>query len=315
MGRSPHTVSLFAALLVVGPIACDDGDPSSSPADAAAPAPDASTATDAADPDALDDFDAGDVVAEGAFNLLTYNVAGLPQGISSSDPEANIPLISPGLNDYQIALVQEDFWYQEELRADATHPYISEIHSEGERPGMADGLNRFSAWPFGPVERIPWSGCNGMLDCASDCLANKGFSVARHTLGPGVEIDVYNLHKEAGGCPEDEAIRAAGIEQLLDSLSTRSAGMAVVMAGDFNLHERDAPDLVLLRALEDRGGLRDACWALSCGETNIDRVFVRGSDRLEVEAQSWRVPEFVDAEGEPLSDHEPVAVRIGWRTR
>ncbi|MCB9387931.1 MAG: endonuclease, partial [Microthrixaceae bacterium] len=36
----------------------------------------------------------------GEFSVLSYNVAGLPQGISGSDPETNLALISPRLNDY-----------------------------------------------------------------------------------------------------------------------------------------------------------------------------------------------------------------------
>ncbi len=262
------------------------------------------------------DEDDGPPPAAGELSLLTYNVAGLPQGISSSNPETNIPLIGPRLNAFDIALVQEDFWYQAELRAAARHAHISEEHREGARPGMGDGLNRFSAFAFGTIRRIPWSGCNGRFDCASDCLANKGFSVARHTLAPGVEVDVYNLHKEAGGCAEDHEIRAAGVDQLLESLGTTSAGVAVLMAGDFNLHEEDEAERAQLRRLEGEAGLRDACWALGCGHPNIDRVFLRGSDTVELEPTSWAVPPgFDDAAGEPLSDHAPVTVRVRWRQR
>ena len=263
-----------------------------------------------------DEDDVSTALQGGELNVLTYNVAGLPQGISGSDPEANIPQISPRLNAYDLALVQEDFWYQPQLRAEVDHPHVTEVHTSGARPGMPDGLNRFSRSPFDEVVRVPWVDCNGRFDCSSDCLANKGFSVARHTLGPGVEVDVYNLHKEAGGCPEDEVIRARGVDQLLESLGTRSAGVAVLMGGDFNLHEEDAPEVALLRKLEAEGGLRDACWALDCGETNIDRVFLRSSDMVTLEPLSWEVPAgFLDGAGEDLSDHEPVAVRVRWKER
>src|SRR5436190_9007480 len=39
-------------------------------------------------------------VASGRLSLLTYNVAGLPQLVSHSDPEVNVALISPLLNNY-----------------------------------------------------------------------------------------------------------------------------------------------------------------------------------------------------------------------
>ena len=250
----------------------------------------------------------------GSLRVLTYNVAGLPQGFSSADPETNTPLISPLLNDYDLALVQEDFSYHEELAAEAGHPYQSAPWSEefGEE-NIGDGLNRFSDRPFGAVERIPWPGCNGLFDCASDCLATKGFSVARHDLAPGFQVDVYNLHMEAGGCPEDEAIREAGVSLLLETIAARSVGLPLVVAGDFNLHEEDALDRDQLQRLTD-AGLIDACWTLDCGETNIDRVFVRDGDELALEPLAWEVPgAFVISEGAPLSDHEPVAVVLSFK--
>ena len=40
--------------------------------------------------------------AQGEFVALTYNIAGLPDVISGSNPEVNIPLISPLLNAYDL---------------------------------------------------------------------------------------------------------------------------------------------------------------------------------------------------------------------
>ncbi len=39
--------------------------------------------------------------------------------------------------------------------------------------GIGDGLNRFSQFPFDPVERVAWYACNGTIDYSSDCLAKK----------------------------------------------------------------------------------------------------------------------------------------------
>ena len=48
----------------------------------------------------------------GDFTVLSYNVAGLPQEISTVNPQEHIPLISPLLNDYDVVLTQEDFdWW------------------------------------------------------------------------------------------------------------------------------------------------------------------------------------------------------------
>jgi len=253
----------------------------------------------------------------GSFSLLTYNVAGLPQGISGSNPEANMPQISPLLNDYDVVLVQEDFWYHDVLCLEAGHPFQSEPWSD--RPDLldiGDGLNRFSQSSFGETTRMSWPDCNGTTDCASDCMASKGFRFATHELAEGVFVDIYNVHMEAGGCPEDEVIRADSIQLLLDTFPVESPERAIIVAGDWNLHEEDAVDLGQLRRLVDEGGFQDACWALDCGATNIDRVFYRGSSDLELSATSWTIPgEFVDEAGEDLSDHEPVAVVIEWQER
>ena len=57
------------------------------------------------------DGDAEDSPAnrQGSFSLLSYNVAGLPEGLSQSNPEANAPTISKLLGDYDVVVTQEDF--------------------------------------------------------------------------------------------------------------------------------------------------------------------------------------------------------------
>lgn len=252
--------------------------------------------------------------AEATFTVLTYNVAGLPEGISKSHPEINTVQISPLLNGYDIALVQEDFWYHAELSSLAEHPFQSEPwNTELDWTDMGDGLNRFSLWPFQEFQRVPWPGCNGTFDCSGDCLANKGFSVARHRLAEGVDVDFYNLHMEAGHCPEDFAIRADSIQLLLDVLAERSGDVPVVMAGDFNLHADDPVELVQLERLVLEGGLSDACWTLQCGNTTIDRIFFRGSADIGLDVDEWsKPPEFKDPEGEKLSDHKPTAAVLTW---
>ena len=64
--------------------------------------------------------------SEVTVSVLSYNVAGLPAGISSSEPDVNTPIISPLLNDYDIVLVQEDFIYHRDLARDAEHTFHSE---------------------------------------------------------------------------------------------------------------------------------------------------------------------------------------------
>lgn len=249
---------------------------------------------------------------QGAFVALTYNVAGLPQGISSSDPETNIPQISPKLNAYDLVLVQEDFAYHDELAAEVTLPYAS-IPATPTEAAVADGLNRWSNLPFDPVVRTRWETCfGGLFDGASDCLAEKGFSMARTELGTRTEVTVVNLHMEAGGGPEDQAARASNVTQLLAALAQVEG--ALIVAGDTNLQIETRPeDGVLLQDLLDGAGLTDSCDALGCPEQHIDRVLLRSSDAVTLTPTAWAVAqEFVTAEGADLSDHPAIRVDLEW---
>lgn len=307
----------------------DDGQPDADAPDNNTPDADApnNDTPDADEPDAQDpddglrftpDYlgeDAGDA-DEGLVQVLTYNVAGLPQGISSSNPREFIPQISPLLNAYDLVLAQEDFAFYEQLRAEVDHPYatVPWVESVARPETVGDGLNRFSRVPFGAFERVPWGMCHGRFDCASDCLATKGFSYAVTKLANGVEVDVYNLHMEAGGCEEDLVARAHGVEVLIAFALERSEGRAMIIGGDFNLHvERDPEDGELFDRLLGALALRDACWEVDCGDERIDRLLVRSSDAVTLTPRSWRVPpEFVTDEGEDLSDHKPVAMELHW---
>ncbi len=294
------------------------------------------------DPDS-DVLPPGDLPA--SFSLLSYNVAGLPQGISESNPDYNMQQISPRLNDYDVVVSQEDFdwWidllsltdfaqYHQRLRADVTHPFQSTRHPGPEAVGMSaqgrplavgDGLGTISRFPFAELGRVPWTGCFGdAFVGAADCLAMKGFSVSRMRLATGYDVDIYNVHGEAGNTAADQQLRADNVEQLGLFVETVSAGRAVIVAGDTNLHadvndpaEAGDPDTILWQSLLDRLGLTDSCVAVSCSETDrIDKVAYRDGGALDLTAASHDfVPElFLDGSGNDLSDHEPLRINFSW---
>src|SRR5690606_39309273 len=119
---------------------------------------------------------------------------------------------------------------------------------------------------------------------AWDCLATKVFSMARHTMDGNIEIDIYNLHNEAGSCERDVEIRDKAADDLIAAIATQSAGRAVIVAGDFNLHEGRPIDLEVYTRIADGAGLRNACWVLDCGSTSIDRVLIRRTQGLTLQA-------------------------------
>ena len=244
----------------------------------------------------------------GELSVLTYNVAGLPQEISSENPEEHIPLISPLLDAYDVVLTQEDFdwWvpaldgfdfvhYHERLRAEATHGHRSGRHPGPEAAGLdpdtrptlmvGDGLGIMARYPF--VSRAPepdvvrqaWPDCFGGFDTsdggAGDCLAMKGFAMVRLALLPDVTVDVYTLHAEAGGTERDQELQAEDFELLADYIEEHSEGHAVILGGDTNLHtDSDHPDAAAGADTEiwttflERTGLTDTCAALDCPETD-----------------------------------------------
>ena len=262
--------------------------------------------------------------ASGSFTALTYNVAGLPQGINEDQfPEQNQPVISPLLNDYDVVVVQEDFgFYTDLLRADVDHEFQSEPHPgpevvnpiDRESAATGDGLNVLSRLPIDEaLDRVPWSDC---APAAADCLALKGFAMTPLTLDDGVTVDLYTLHMEAGSEAEDNAVRQVALDQLAAYLAEHSDGDAVIIGGDWNLSFDESPDGEQLRGFIEDTGLADVCDVTDCGTDDdvIDRFLFKSGDDVELTPTDHRFERdvFVDAEGGPLSDHDPLAVTWEW---
>ncbi|HYD48562.1 MAG TPA: hypothetical protein VEB21_09450, partial [Terriglobales bacterium] len=170
----------------------------------------------------------------------------------------------------------------------------------------------FSRVPFDAVTRQRWQGCD---QSAADCLSLKGFSVARTELASGVCVDVYNLHGEAGDTPHDAELKVENISALIDFIADYSAGRAVIAGGDFNMRLRRETDRIQLERLEAATGLTDACIAQGVVDiAEIDKFYFRPSEQVLITPLTCRFETdvFVDPQGGPLSDHDPLAVRFGW---
>ncbi len=264
--------------------------------------------------DAWVEQDAGGVRPEGTVRFLTYNVAGLPGIVSDRDPQASMPLISPLLNGFDIVVVQEDFAYHAELTSAITYEHRYDPSSRSGTRLYGDGLAGFSRVPLVHVDHQRWDECNGRFDAGNDCLAGKGFALSRHELAPGIELDVYNVHMDAGGDRDDQSARAEQVAQLIEYARTASAGRAVIVAGDTNLKAREGDEPILLNLLAGLE-LLDSCRQLGCEQPALhDRVMYRSSASLELTPMLWHIDSrFVNAAGEPLSDHEAIVVDFEWR--
>ncbi|MEU1850654.1 jacalin-like lectin [Streptomyces sp. NPDC019990] len=261
----------------------------------------------------------------GSFNVLTYNVAGLPEGLSSGSPAKNTPLISPRLGAYDIVNVQEDFNHHAALYAGDDHPHRTA--TSGGVP-FGDGLNTLSDHPFEDFQRVKWNKCTG-----TNCLTPKGFSLARVRLAEGAFVDLYNVHTNADSTDDALAARRANIEQLSDFIQENSAGNAVIVMGDTNTRYTRAGDNI--RTLLTENGLTDAWVQRVKGGTPpaqgsdplvcptaapsqdcevVDKVLYRGGRLMSLNATRYHNDwaSFLDPAGDNLSDHFPHTVDFSY---
>ncbi|TGL64661.1 jacalin-like lectin [Leptospira sarikeiensis] len=262
----------------------------------------------------------------GTFSLLTYNVAGLLEPFSSSNPSENTPYMGPLMTPFDLIQVQEDFNYHASLYANDLHPYRSAT-SGG--MGIGDGLNTLSYFPFSDFQRVDWTACNG-----TDCLTPKGFTLARHKVAPGVFLDVYNLHTNASTEEADLAARRSNILQILNFIDSNSAGNAVIVMGDTNTRYTRSGDNIrefINRGFADvwiqliRGGSYPTQGAdalmdceghrTSAGCEVVDKIFYRGNSYISLSPSSYLIEDtrFVHpVTGLPLSDHYAVSSTFNY---
>ncbi|MFI6494219.1 jacalin-like lectin [Streptomyces sp. NPDC050564] len=269
----------------------------------------------------------------GSFSVLSYNVAGLPESLSSASTPRDTSTTEIGrrIAPYDIVNVQEDFNYHAYLYSTDTHPYLTATSGGA---GIGSGLNTVStyAWDGDDFERVGWNDCQ--VD-SGDCLTPKGFSFMRERLAEGVYVDFYNLHTNAGTNDGDLAARAANLAQLTSFIGTHSAGNAVVVMGDTNTRYTRSGDTIAEFA--SANGLTDA-WvklirggtppakgsdALVCDQTGatvpntcevVDKVLYRGSKLVTLNATSYNNEhaKFLTSDGLMLSDHDPITVGFTW---
>lgn len=270
----------------------------------------------------------------GTFSVLSYNVAGLPEIISSASTprDTSTTAIGQRLGPYDIVHVEEDFNYHAYLYAgDTTHAYRTPTSGGA---GIGSGLNTLSkiSYDTDDFERVHWNSCQ--ID-SGDCLTPKGFTFMRERLAEGVYVDFYNLHTNAGTNDGDLASRADNLNQLTAFVQSHSKGNAVVVMGDTNTRYTRAGDTIAefgaANGLTDawvkliRGGTPPAKGsdALVCDQTGatvpntcevVDKILYRGSKLVTLNATSYNNEHasFLTSDGLMLSDHDPITAKFSW---
>jgi len=270
----------------------------------------------------------------GTFSVLSYNVAGLPESLSSAPTprESSTTTIGQRIAPYDIVNVQEDFNYHAYLyAADTAHAYRTPTSGGA---GIGSGLNTLSkiSYDTDDFERVHWNSCQ--ID-SGDCLTPKGFTFMRERLAEGVYVDFYNAHTNAGTNDGDLASRADNLNQLTAFINTHSAGNAVVVMGDTNTRYTRSGDTIAefaaANGLTDawvkliRGGVAPAKGsdALVCDQSGatvpntcevVDKILYRSSKLVTLNATSYNNEhaKFLTGDGLMLSDHDPITAGFTW---
>ncbi|KAG3066358.1 hypothetical protein JG687_00006754 [Phytophthora cactorum] len=270
-------------------------------------------------------------LAENTFSVMSLNVAGLPEILSSGNPLENSVEIGKRISKWDVVNVQEDFNYHAYIYSENSHLYRTA--TSGGIP-FGDGLNTLSKYSFNNITdltRTKWSVCS-TFDGA-DCLTPKGFTFLEIQLAGGVTFDLYNLHTDAGVTDADEVARAANLAQLSAYITANSADNAVIVMGDTNTRYTRAADTI--REFMEGLGLTDG-WveyvrsgvyptrgadAIVCDASNmantcevVDKIMFRGNNYIKLTLEQWNNENaaFLDGNGAPLSDHPPISSIFSW---
>ncbi|CCH44615.1 putative secreted protein [Wickerhamomyces ciferrii] len=270
----------------------------------------------------------------GAFNALSFNVAGLPQILQNNGEELDKDIATQKIGEdfasmkdqLDIINVQEDFNYHAKLYDYDNHPYRTA--TSGGVP-FGSGLNTLSNYEILHTKRIKWNECSNASE--NDCLTPKGFTVSTLRLD-GHIVNVINLHTDAGTEDDDNAKRNSNLKQVADYIDSNLYDQAVLVFGDTNSRYTRASDDIAIftnqNGLEDpwivleRNGIVPEKGAdsimcqLPSTENNcetVDKMFYRGDKTISFKADTFHYAGnlFVH-EGKQLSDHNPILVSFTY---
>ena len=201
---------------------------------------------------------------------------------------------------------------------------------------VGDGMNIYSKYPIYNVERVAWEVFNGILDAANDGLTPKGFMKCTVDFN-GILIDLYDVHSDANGSPNDVKAKHAQNEQLAAYIDKNSADRPVIITGDMNVYTHSEQDVGIYEIYVSREGFDDG-WTMFCHdgiyfEHNVtwqerqeleqrygggpwgrwdsaERLLYRGNSSIGFEVTDFRYDDYNALAGQPVSDHNMMVCEL-----
>lgn len=262
------------------------------------------------------------------FSVLTFNVAARP-GRGDKELERVLPLIGQKLDAFEISGVQECLSKCELLLNASKAPYKSYFKDKiGGIFPTNSGLASLSKYPIIEVKKRYYLAQAEL----SDQIAIKAILLIRYNIA-GHTVDVYNTNMQPGDSQHAQTARTLQAAELIQMVLTESPPTnAVIIHGDFNMgpkrpgktwskydpqHYNSQADMLarttVFSGIMQSLALRDASdFVFGPKLDHIDRILFRSGSNTVFKPVGWddKSDVFVDAEGHPLSDNTPVAVRF-----
>ena len=242
--------------------------------------------------------------------VLTYNVQALPLWLGKWNAGRRMKKIRSLATRYDVVLYQEAFISTGNLLG-SLGPNGAVARGTGAgaflpKPRMGSGVAVASLVGRESIrERHArrYDICNGILGGYSDCLARKGFVLARLVVRDR-EVDVYTTHLDAGNGEKDRGARERQFELLALRIQELSGDRPIILGGDLNSEKTDTADMRRLDSFRRRLGLNDVGISDYRGwDEQLDYILYRGGRGISLSVIRKGVDEGFHDGKYALSDH------------
>ena len=272
----------------------------------------------------------------GQLKIAAMNIKGFPEALQGISNARTGDFARAYVNNqgYDIIGFQEN-WVRNTALMNAIdanqYPYRSD-HFRGGVQSFGDGLSTVSKYPFLNRQRhTRYTDCHGTYAqliagtySSPDCETEKGFTMTQVQVARDFTIHVYNTHMDTYG----GSVKQNQLNQLENYIRSVSAGMPVIVIGDFNLaidNNADAPSPTVKDKWKPESGSMGGLFAgrlglkWACGEVNYPSTSDRthkcgGVDHIAYRGNSQFTFNMVRENhvSQSISDHNPYVITLNW---